>query len=151
MSAPNVVPSFDPVGIGSQGGTQSNEMASRMWDGCRWVLSVCACSQRLPEQYWQILSLLMLLKFLLDDSVFASFHSPHAGAVVVVLPGPDHDCLWLQVGPGIVGYGSGGTLVFEGVLDGRRVAVKRILRQASISRWMSVTERNVYWEVLRFC
>ena len=35
----------------------------------------------------------------------------------------------LVVGPGIVGYGSSGTLVFEGSLDGRRVAVKRILRQ----------------------
>ena len=35
----------------------------------------------------------------------------------------------LSVGPGIVGYGSSGTLVFEGSLDGRKVAVKRILRQ----------------------
>ena len=35
----------------------------------------------------------------------------------------------LVVGPGIVGYGSSGTLVFEGSLDGRKVAVKRILRQ----------------------
>lgn len=37
----------------------------------------------------------------------------------------------LAIGPGIVGYGSSGTLVFEGSLDGRQVAVKRVLRQAS--------------------
>lgn len=35
----------------------------------------------------------------------------------------------LVVGPGILGYGSGGTIVFEGQLDGRAVAVKRVLRQ----------------------
>ncbi len=35
----------------------------------------------------------------------------------------------LCVGPGILGYGSGGTIVYEGVLDGRQVAVKRLLRQ----------------------
>ena len=38
----------------------------------------------------------------------------------------------LEIGPGIVGYGSSGTLVFEGSLDGRKVAVKRILRQVCI-------------------
>lgn len=38
----------------------------------------------------------------------------------------------LSVGPGIVGYGSSGTLVFEGSLDGRNVAVKRILRQVCL-------------------
>lgn len=35
----------------------------------------------------------------------------------------------LRVGPGILGYGSGGTIVFEGELDGRSVAVKRLLQQ----------------------
>ncbi|GLI64471.1 hypothetical protein VaNZ11_007744 [Volvox africanus] len=35
----------------------------------------------------------------------------------------------LIVGPGILGYGSAGTVVYEGVLDGRPVAVKRLLRQ----------------------
>ena len=35
----------------------------------------------------------------------------------------------LRVGPGILGYGSGGTIVYEGELDGRQVAVKRLLRQ----------------------
>ncbi|EFJ40840.1 hypothetical protein VOLCADRAFT_107956 [Volvox carteri f. nagariensis] len=35
----------------------------------------------------------------------------------------------LVVGPGILGYGSAGTVVYEGVLDGRPVAVKRLLRQ----------------------
>lgn len=35
----------------------------------------------------------------------------------------------LRVGPGILGYGSGGTIVFEGEMDGRQVAVKRLLRQ----------------------
>jgi hypothetical protein len=35
----------------------------------------------------------------------------------------------LQVGPGVLGYGSGGTVVFSGELDGRPVAVKRMLRQ----------------------
>jgi hypothetical protein len=35
----------------------------------------------------------------------------------------------LQVGPGILGYGSGGTVVFEGEMDGRPIAVKRLLRQ----------------------
>lgn len=35
----------------------------------------------------------------------------------------------LQVGPGVLGYGSGGTVVFAGELDGRPVAVKRMLRQ----------------------
>ena len=35
----------------------------------------------------------------------------------------------LRVGPGILGYGSGGTVVYEGELDGRQVAVKRLLRQ----------------------
>jgi serine/threonine-protein kinase/endoribonuclease IRE1 len=33
----------------------------------------------------------------------------------------------LEVGPGVIGYGSCGTIVFEGVLDGRPVAVKRLL------------------------
>lgn len=36
----------------------------------------------------------------------------------------------MEVGPGILGYGSSGTLVFEGTLDGRPIAVKRLLRQA---------------------
>lgn len=35
----------------------------------------------------------------------------------------------LRVGPGILGYGSCGTIVFEGELDGRPVAVKRLLAQ----------------------
>ena len=35
----------------------------------------------------------------------------------------------LQIGSRILGYGSGGTLVFEGELDGRPVAIKRILHQ----------------------
>ncbi|KAI3434469.1 hypothetical protein D9Q98_002546 [Chlorella vulgaris] len=35
----------------------------------------------------------------------------------------------LRVGPGVLGYGSGGTVVFSGELDGRPVAVKRMLRQ----------------------
>ena len=35
----------------------------------------------------------------------------------------------LSVGPGILGYGSCGTIVFEGELDGRPVAVKRLLAQ----------------------
>ena len=35
----------------------------------------------------------------------------------------------MVVGPGQLGLGSAGTIVFEGVLDGRKVAVKRILRQ----------------------
>ena len=38
-------------------------------------------------------------------------------------------CCRLQVGPGVLGYGSGGTVVFAGELDGRSVAVKRMLRQ----------------------
>jgi hypothetical protein len=33
----------------------------------------------------------------------------------------------LQVGPAVLGYGSGGTVVFEGLLEGRPVAVKRLL------------------------
>ena len=35
----------------------------------------------------------------------------------------------LQIGPDVLGYGSGGTVVFDGELDGRPVAVKRMLRQ----------------------
>lgn len=35
----------------------------------------------------------------------------------------------LKVGPGTLGYGSAGTIVYEGSLDGRPVAVKRLLRQ----------------------
>lgn len=35
----------------------------------------------------------------------------------------------VQVGPAVLGYGSGGTVVFAGELDGRPVAVKRMLRQ----------------------
>lgn len=35
----------------------------------------------------------------------------------------------LEVGTVILGYGSGGTIVYEGILDGRKVAVKRILKQ----------------------
>ncbi len=33
-----------------------------------------------------------------------------------------------QVGPQVLGYGSQGTMVFEGSLHGRSVAVKRMLR-----------------------
>jgi hypothetical protein len=33
----------------------------------------------------------------------------------------------LQVGPAVLGYGSDGTVVFEGLLEGRPVAVKRLL------------------------
>ena len=40
-----------------------------------------------------------------------------------------YHCLRVQVGPGVLGYGSGGTVVYEGVLDGREVAVKRMLHQ----------------------
>ena len=32
----------------------------------------------------------------------------------------------LEVGPGVLGYGSAGTMVFEGTLDGRAVAVSAI-------------------------
>ncbi|GAX74713.1 hypothetical protein CEUSTIGMA_g2161.t1, partial [Chlamydomonas eustigma] len=35
----------------------------------------------------------------------------------------------LRVGPGVLGYGSAGTIVYEGIMDGRTVAVKRLLRQ----------------------
>ncbi len=35
----------------------------------------------------------------------------------------------MEVGPGILGFGSGGTIVYEGKLDGRMVAVKRLLHQ----------------------
>ena len=35
----------------------------------------------------------------------------------------------MRVGPDVLGYGSGGTVVFAGELDGRPVAVKRMLRQ----------------------
>ena len=35
----------------------------------------------------------------------------------------------MEIGPEILGYGSSGTLVFEGTLDGRPIAVKRILCQ----------------------
>lgn len=37
--------------------------------------------------------------------------------------------LGMQVTSEILGYGSCGTIVFRGTLDGRQVAVKRILRQ----------------------
>jgi hypothetical protein len=40
----------------------------------------------------------------------------------------------MEVGPEILGYGSSGTLVFEGTLDGRPIAVKRLLRQARPGR-----------------
>ena len=40
---------------------------------------------------------------------------------------PLHGCV--QVTSEILGYGSCGTIVFSGTLDGRQVAVKRILRQ----------------------
>lgn len=50
----------------------------------------------------------------------------------------------LAIGPGIVGYGSSGTLVFEGSLDGRPVAVKRVLRQVRIfSRTIEYGATNV--------
>ena len=35
----------------------------------------------------------------------------------------------LVVKPSVLGYGSCGTIVFEGEMDGRRVAVKRLLAQ----------------------
>jgi serine/threonine-protein kinase/endoribonuclease IRE1 len=50
----------------------------------------------------------------------ASFVDPDDGAVVIGR---------LRVGPKAIGYGSAGTIVYEGVLDGRPVAVKRLLRQ----------------------
>ena len=37
----------------------------------------------------------------------------------------------MEIGPEILGYGSGGTLVFEGTLDGRPIAVKRLLGQVA--------------------
>lgn len=37
----------------------------------------------------------------------------------------------LEVGPGVLGYGSGGTIVFEGKLDGRSVAVRRFSARPS--------------------
>ena len=40
----------------------------------------------------------------------------------------------LAISTGIVGYGSSGTLVFEGSLDGRQVAVKRVLRQVHLPK-----------------
>lgn len=35
----------------------------------------------------------------------------------------------LEVSKNVLGYGSGGTTVYEGVMDGRKVAVKRMLKQ----------------------
>lgn len=41
----------------------------------------------------------------------------------------------VQVGTQVLGYGSGGTVVLEGQLDGRPVAVKRLLaRFADLAR-----------------
>ena len=36
-------------------------------------------------------------------------------------------CLSVQVGTKVLGYGSGGTVVLEGELEGRPVAIKRLL------------------------
>jgi serine/threonine-protein kinase/endoribonuclease IRE1 len=54
---------------------------------------------------------------------------PFAGSRSRVLPGGAISIGRLRVGPGILGYGSAGTIVYEGSLDGRPVAVKRLLRQ----------------------
>jgi hypothetical protein len=47
----------------------------------------------------------------------------------------------MEIGPEILGYGSSGTLVFEGTLDGRPIAVKRILGQASPALTGQLTPR----------
>lgn len=39
----------------------------------------------------------------------------------------------MEIGPDILGYGSSGTLVFEGTLHGRPIAVKRILSQVGFT------------------
>ena len=36
----------------------------------------------------------------------------------------------------VLGHGSAGTVVFEGSLDGRPIAVKRMLRQVTIDGWL---------------
>lgn len=53
----------------------------------------------------------------------------HACCAVSRMHRASHPCRRPQVGPGVLGYGSGGTVVFSGELDGRPVAVKRMLRQ----------------------
>ena len=54
-----------------------------------------------------------------------------AGCLALRVPCPLFICcaMALQISSQILGYGSGGTLVFEGELDGRPVAIKRILHQ----------------------
>lgn len=64
------------------------------------------------------------LRFLVSANYFRSLGVIGASPVVVAFP-----VCALQVGPAVLGYGSGGTVVFSGELDGRPVAVKRMLRQ----------------------
>ena len=51
------------------------------------------------------------------------------GAMSSELPNGNIRVGRLEVSKTVLGYGSGGTTVYEGVLDGRKVAVKRMLKQ----------------------
>ena len=54
----------------------------------------------------------------------------------------------MQVTSEILGYGSCGTIVFSGTLDGRQVAVKRILRQFNELAYKEIGALIVSDEVL---
>ena len=58
-----------------------------------------------------------------DDS------SANSGRVAVELENGNIRVGRLEVSKKVLGYGSGGTAVYEGLLDGRKVAVKRMLKQ----------------------
>jgi len=58
----------------------------------------------------------------------------------------------LRVGPGVLGYGSCGTVVFEGVLDGRPVAVKRLLahfHELALVELKTLIESDEHQNILR--
>lgn len=52
----------------------------------------------------------------------------------------------MEIGPDILGYGSSGTLVFEGTLHGRPIAVKRILSQVGCVLDGSKETDLLHWE-----
>ena len=78
---------------------------------------------------------------------------PFAGALCIPLylevATRYHRCLEMQVTSEILGYGSCGTIVFSGTLDGRQVAVKRILRQFNELAHKEIAALIVSDEVLR--
>ena len=83
---------------------------------------------RQPILLWVVVPLLLPILFLLLRRLFSILYKNNRSNSVLLSDGSTKVGR-LVIKKEVLGYGSGGTVVYEGELDGRRVAVKKMLKQ----------------------